>query len=357
MLIQIPIHTDRQFSFSDLQSMLGMDDLVLAISPDEMSGTWAFYRRNHSVTMFLLQTRADGYLLSMDRLASYDDYRFLPYLVDTLCLNLTDEAYQTDGQSAFQFFDEDWIAEEMGEEIAYLKCLLSIGHKYYLSLPIKEANLHVSERVLNSVGVSIFSSTPRIFGYINYLLRHDLLPADHEVEVCNIDDEVDVPQHKSIGTVLSWQTDGTETTESYAQQDVDLLLRIASEYSQDQLVEGVVLNDIATIFEYGIGVEQDPEKAIYWYKEAIKHGDLLYAPTSLGDIYRRGLPPVQSDLHQALEAYRQSVDPYSWYRIGQSYEEGWTSPPDLDKAMQYYRKAAAVGHHLALNRLSSDDES
>jgi len=251
------------------------------------------------------------------------------------------------------------MADTMGEEIAYLKCTLKLGLKYYITLPLLPAYQYVDESSLKMMGVSLYSSTPRIFGYIVYMLRHNLLPVDEELdETMFTDDEVmvDVPQHVSIGTVLSWQTDGSETTESYAQEDVDLLLKIANSYDRNTHHEGVVLNDIATIYEYGIGVDINPESAIFWYKEAIIHGDNLYAPTSLGDIYRRGQGSIKPNLQLALEAYQLSTDPYSWYRIGQSYEEGWITEPDFSKAMEYFHKAASVGHHLALRRLECEDE-
>ena len=359
MLIQFTIMSSRGLAFERLLESLGTADMRLAITPDEVPNVWAFYREKQSVTLFMLEQTEGAYTLSMDRLASYEDYRFLPYLLDTLSIHLTDEPFRAEGKSAYLLLDEEWVADTMGEEIAYVKCFLSMGLKYYISLPIRETNVYVDNEALNSMGVCIYSSTPRLFGYITYMLRHDLLPTDEVVDPVEADKEimVDVPQHRSIGTVLSWQTDGSETTESYAQEDVDLLLRIAQGYAQDKRYEGVVLNDIATIYERGIGVEQDAERAVYWYNEAIRNGDLLYAPTSLGDIYRRGLGSVAPDLRQAIAAYRQSVDPYAWYRIGQSYEEGWTDEPDLRKAMEYYQKAAAVGHHLALKRLSRGDSA
>ncbi|MDO4496676.1 MAG: hypothetical protein Q4B58_02410 [Bacteroidales bacterium] len=98
-------------------------------------------------------------------------------------------------------------------------------------------------------------------------------------------------------------------------------------------------------------MKQDFEKAVYWYKEAIRHGDLQYAPSSLGDIYRKGQENVERNPTLAIEAYKISTDPYAWFRLGQSYEEGWTAVPDMQKAMEYYEMAAARGHHLALKRL------
>lgn len=53
---------------------------------------------------------------------------------------------------------------------------------------------------------------------------------------------------------------------------------------------------------------------------------------------------------RAVEAYHLSDDPYAWYRIGQSFEEGWLEAPNMEIAMQWYKKAAAAHHHLAIVR-------
>lgn len=353
MLIQQIITSNSALNFEQLINMLGVTDVQLVISPTEMAGTWAFYREAHSVTLFLIEQIEGAYVLSMDGLAAYDDYRFWPYLLDTLCRLLTNASYQEEQKTAYQLYDEKWASYTMGEVVAYLKCYLALNKKFYLSLPVQEENVYVCNEALRQMGVCIYSSTPRIFGYIHYMLKHQLLPSDKVVEELTINEEVDVPQHLSIGTVQSWQTDGAITTESYSKADVDLLLHIAQDYQHGTLahIEGVVLNDIGTIHEHGIGIPQDAQVAIYWYGEAIKHGDLLYAPTNMGDIYRKGLAPIAKDLHQAVKAYELSTDPYAWYRIGQSYEEGWIDKPDMNKAMTYYHKAAKAGHHLAVKRL------
>lgn len=358
MFQQIIINSKRDFSFREYESVLGMNDLVLAISPKYVPNAWGFYRKEKSNTMFIIEHVDDDYILSMDSIATYDDYRLLPYLIDTLSTYLCDAPYTLDGTGAFDIFNEDWIEETIGEEVAYIKCMLSEGYRYYIELPVRRHYPYINEKTLNDCGVTLHSSTPRIYGYICHLLKHNLLPFNKEREVFYIDDiYVDVPQHDSIGSVRSWLTDGTETAESYSKEDVELLVTLGQEYKEGKQVIGVVLNDIGTIYENAIGVERNAELAVYWYKEAIRQGDRLYAPTSLGDIYRRGLDEIKQNLSLALEAYRISEDPYSWYRIGQSYEEGWTEEPNIHKAMKWYHKAASVGHHLALKRLECEDEN
>lgn len=353
MIQQVIIHSDRLFDFKVFASMLGVKDLVLEISPEDIPDAWGFYRKGLSTTLFSIEKGEGMYVLSMDSLATYDDYRFFPYLADTLSIYLCDHPYVSqDGRNAFVSFDEEWTEYCIGEEIAYLKCLLSIGQKYYLELPLSDSFPYVTESLLNEYGVTLHSSSPRIFGYIQYMLRHGLLPEDEEREELDIEEEeVDVPQHESIGIVKSWQTDGAETTESYSIEDVDLLIAIGGEYEKGKVVPGVVLNDIGTVYEHGLDVDVDIAKAIRWYQEAILQGDRYYAPTNLGDIYRRGLLDGQRNVRLALEAYHQSEDPYAWFRIGQSFEEGWIGAPDLETAMEWYHKAAARGHHLAIKRI------
>ena len=93
----------------------------------------------------------------------------------------------------------------IGEEIAWLKATLSLVPRYYLEFPVIE-NTYVSLDILSRFGVNLYSSTPRIYGYVQYLLRHGLLPHALPDASCVppgvTDDgevEVDVPQHVPVG--------------------------------------------------------------------------------------------------------------------------------------------------------------
>lgn len=349
------ILSNRAFDFREYSKLLGIKDLVLR--PFDSTQIWVFYIEGQSTTCYTIKVEGGEYSLEMDGMASYEDYKRFPYLIDTLSIYLTNKPYEIDGKSAYQTFDEEWIAYTIGEEIAQLKCTLAAGHHYYLDNPLSHPIVFIEESLLNYLGVTLHSSTPRIYGYMQYMLKHDMTLNEEDFEEEQYDEEedeeIDVPQHQSIGTVKSWQTDGAETTESYSQEDVTLLLSIAQAYEQGMKVEGVVLNDIGTIYEHGIGTDIDIKKAIYWYKQAIMHGDRLYAPTNLGDIFRKGLRKGTPEYAQAIGAYSISEDPYAWYRLGQSYEEGWDGTPNMVMAFHFYEKAAKAGHHLAIKRLNS----
>ena len=348
------VHSNKPFVFEDFQKYLEIPHLVLDFMNDYSDTIyWYFHREGTSTTLFYINYDLQGtYEVSIDCLAAYDDLKFFPYLVDSLAKFL-------DGKIAFPnlylLMDEEWIEETIADEIANLKATLTIVPKYYLAQAMEDLT-YISLDILEPFGVNLHSSTPRIYGYIQYLMRHQLLPCLGDWEELEFPDEedeieVDVPQHEPIGRVKSWLLDGSETYETYSQEDVEHLLRLANEYKAGRALHGVVLNDIGTIHQEGIGMPVNGEAAIYWFKEAYKNGDKLYAPTNLGDLYRKGCGVVESDLKQAFEAYQLSTDPYAHYRIGQAYEEGWICEPDLKKAMKWYKQAAKEGHHLAIKRL------
>ena len=348
------IHSEKTLDFGDFLAYMEIPNLVLDfMSEMPESIHWYFHRKGISTTLLAITSNLKGtYEVSIDNLASYDDLKFFPYLVDSLAKYLQGEV---DMENLYEALNEDWIEETIADEVAYLKATLSIAPQYFVAQPLDDL-AYVSLDALRPFGVNLHSSTPRIYGYVQYLMRHHLLPCLNdwdEVDVPESDEEVevDIPQHKAIGRVKSWQLDGSETYETYSKEDVEHLLTLAHEYKEGKPLHGVVLNDIGTIHQEGIGIPVNGEEAIYWFKEAYQQGDKLYAPTNLGDLYRKGCGMVSSDLKKAFKAYQLSTDPYAHYRIGQAYEEGWTCEPNLEKAMKWYRQAAGEGHHLAIKKL------
>ncbi|MBQ8520832.1 MAG: sel1 repeat family protein [Bacteroides sp.] len=314
---------------------------------------WQFHCVNKSTTLFQLSYDNKGtYQISIDNLAAYDDLKLFPYLVDSLVKFLDG---QTDIENIYRKFNEEWRETTIADEIAMLKGTLSLYPFYFLVHPLEDFT-YVTLDLLLSCGVNLHSSTPRIYGYVQFLLRHKLLPHfDDYSQLPEYDDgeevETDIPQHVPIGRVKSWQLDGSETYETYSQEDVNHLMFIANFHRKGKKVLGVVLNDIGTLHQEGIGMPVDGEAAVYWFTEAYEAGDTLYAPTNLGDLYRKGCGTIKPNLQKAFEAYSLSTDPYAHYRLGQAYEEGWTGKPDMKQAMKWYEQAAKEGHHLAIKRL------
>ena len=353
----VTIHSSKPLIIEEFFSFIDIPHLVLDFMTELPTSThWYFHREGISTTLFGISYNGKGiYEISTDNLAAYDDLKFFPYLSDSFC-KFMDGRLET--ESIYQQMDDDWIEETIAEEIACLKATLSVTSQYFISQPIDDLSF-VSLDSLYAFGVNLHSATPRIYGYIQYLMRHHLLPHLNDWNEMDIPEseeeiEVDIPQHISIGKVKSWQLDGSETYESYSQEDVDHLLALADDYRKGKPLHGVVLNDIGTIHQEGIGIAINGKEAIYWFTEAYKAGDALYAPTNLGDLYRKGCGDIKPSLAKAFEAYQLSTDPYAHYRIGQAYEEGWTGVPDIKRATEWYQRAAKEGHHLAIKRIKKE---
>ncbi len=316
--------------------------------------SWLVYRKGYSTTPFVLICDYEAELLTiyMEELASYKDYEFFPLFCQEVTVSLGHRLEDFDAEDLS--IDEYWIQDRIGEEIAYLKVLLLAGYRYYFSFGT-DKDFYVDADVLEKFAVSIHSSTPRIYGYIQYALKNSLLPSAYNDSDDFPDIELDVPQHSPIGKVKSWQLDGAETWETYSREDVNMLLDIENRVliSGYQIVEPVVLNDVGIIYQEGIGVPKNVAKAAFWFEQAIEAGDYIYAPNNLGDVYRKGGTGLAPSLQKAYEAYSRGKDPYSHYRIGQAWEEGWSGTIDYIEAFKWYTYAAAEGHHLALKRLKS----
>ena len=349
MTSSIMINANKEFCCDEFLVYADIPSLTLYATVPQ---GWLFVCEGVSTTMFLLQCVKDGYELIVDNLAAYSDLRLFPYLADSVARFLG--GCTEDDDKLYSVYDEEWVELVISEEIAMLKGVLSVAPRYYLSLPLSP-DAYVTLSAFYEFGVNLHSSTPRIYGYMQYMMQNGVLPAGEMSDDSPSEEtvEVDIPQHEPVGSVKSWQLDGSETYETYSREDVEHLLALADEYrSGHRLLHGVVLNDIGTLFHEGVGVAVDGPSAVYWFREAVKRGDTLYAATNLGDLYRKGCGCVAVSLSDALAAYRLSVDPYAHYRIGQAYEEGWTGEKNIDEAMRWYRRAAEEGHHLAIRRIS-----
>lgn len=100
-------------------------------------------------------------------------------------------------------------------------------------------------------------------------------------------------------------------------------------------------------YEYGYGVEKDPEKAYSHLSDAVfKHGNYS-AMYELGKCYETGFGVAQ-DIEFAIKLYeRQYADCRSQYALGQIYYNGNGVEKDIDKAVSYFERAAVKEHPAA----------
>lgn len=99
----------------------------------------------------------------------------------------------------------------------------------------------------------------------------------------------------------------------------------------------------------GWGMEEDEEKAAYWYAEAAKQGHAA-AQYKLGFLYYLG-NGVKKDYGEAIRWYELAAkggNLEAAYNLGELYEKGRGCAEDMDKAIEYWKIAAEQGHESSL---------
>lgn len=113
------------------------------------------------------------------------------------------------------------------------------------------------------------------------------------------------------------------------------------EYKNSKFDMGAyLLYRIGKQYYYGIGVEKDPDEAFKNLKASCDGFD--YANYMVGNMYYNG-ESVEADKAMALSYYEKSIknrsNAYASYKIGSIYERGDGIEKDLDKASENYKKA------------------
>ena len=101
---------------------------------------------------------------------------------------------------------------------------------------------------------------------------------------------------------------------------------------------------LATCYDKGIGIEQNSEKAFFWFERAANQGD-AGAQHALGLCYDIG-KGVAQNYEKAFYWYKKSAalgNAKAQYNLASCYEEGQGTEQDLKRAFYWYRNAANQG--------------
>lgn len=131
---------------------------------------------------------------------------------------------------------------------------------------------------------------------------------------------------------------------------------------------------IASIYHYGKGVEQNILEAIKWYKESVKsehndHGDysnygmkpickVCNNLEKLGDLFYEGSGEIlPKDASKAFSYYMQiegytSLELIRFQRLGHMYANGIGTKSNLEKAHEYFKRAAELGLSYPMNEVA-----
>lgn len=103
-------------------------------------------------------------------------------------------------------------------------------------------------------------------------------------------------------------------------------------------------HDLATLYASGTAVDQDFDRASYWFYKAAENG-VPNAHYNLGVMYHQGLG-VAKDLSQAVAWYENAAElghPEAMYNLGIAYLEGVGTKADTMRGVSFFRRAARAG--------------
>ena len=113
---------------------------------------------------------------------------------------------------------------------------------------------------------------------------------------------------------------------------------------------------IGKMFCYGLGTEQDYEKAFEWFERSAKQKN-KFAQFSLANLYYYG-SGEEKDLSQAFLWYQRASSqgqPYAAYSIAQMYRYGEYVTKDNDTAQRYYKQALSGFLKIENDDMANDD--
>ena len=113
---------------------------------------------------------------------------------------------------------------------------------------------------------------------------------------------------------------------------------------------------IGKMFCYGLGTEQNYQKAFEWFERSAKQKN-KFAQFSLANLYYYG-SGIEKDLSQAFLWYQRSSSqgqPYAAYYIAQMYRYGEYVTKDNDTAQRYYKQALSGFLKIESDDMANDD--
>ena len=148
------IHSNRRLVFEDFLTYMEMPNLVLDfISELPDSIHWYFHREGTSTTLFAVNYNLQGtYEVSIDNLASYNDLKFFPYLIDSLAKFLSGTL---DLENIYEELNEEWIEETIAEDSRSPQGVKGA----MLRLPRCEGSVHVCSSLAPAMrGFSLYTA-------------------------------------------------------------------------------------------------------------------------------------------------------------------------------------------------------
>jgi len=105
------------------------------------------------------------------------------------------------------------------------------------------------------------------------------------------------------------------------------------------------LANLGWLYERGLGVPQDPARAVRLYEQSARSGDTMGA-YRMGVHYLNGTGGLAQNVHEACRFFEQAAQagfPHAQAELGNCFFQGDGKPPDHAAAFQWFLKAAESG--------------
>jgi TPR repeat protein len=114
------------------------------------------------------------------------------------------------------------------------------------------------------------------------------------------------------------------------------------------------MRELGLLYESGVGVNQDYDKARHWFEKGAEHGD-SEAMDQLGGLYALGQGVVQNypEARKWFEKSAAAGNAQAMNNLGWSYYMGYGGARDEQQARQWYEKAVVAGNTSAMCNLGA----
>jgi TPR repeat protein len=157
-----------------------------------------------------------------------------------------------------------------------------------------------------------------------------------------------------VGLVLASATALSSATESARPpldiQERAIALKLMKEFAE--FGDAAAQFNLAVAYEFGLGVPQDDEQAVYWYRKSAEQG-LALAQSGLGVMYAKG-KGVAQDSKLAAHWYAKAAeqgDAKAQNNLGAAYYRGQGVPGDYVQAFFWWIAASVQGNRNAHRNL------
>lgn len=147
-------------------------------------------------------------------------------------------------------------------------------------------------------------------------------------------------------------------TEQNYEKAFDWFYKASQPLSDEDMGNKYAQYSLANLYYYGNGVEKDLSKALHWYKTSAQQGQPYASYAAAGFYIQGGIVDKNKTLaheyfKQALDGFlkleeKNQADDNLYYKIGLMYKNGFGSEIDMKKSVEYFKQSAELNNKNGL---------